>query len=63
MPDASLWREVSDLGFTSGYSTVTDFLRTVRPPTDPAVFERRFETPPGCQAHVDLAHFRVSFED
>jgi transposase len=27
-----LWREVRDLGFAGGYSTVTDFLRAVRPP-------------------------------
>ncbi len=57
-----LWREVRDLGFVGGYSTVTDFLRTIRPPATPA-FERRFETPPGRQAQVDFAHFRVRFED
>jgi transposase len=57
-----LWREVRDLGFAGGYSTVTDFLRTVRPPATPA-FERRFETPPGRQAQVDFAHFKVRFED
>ena len=57
-----LWREVRNLGFVGGYSTVTDFLRTVRPPAAPA-FERRFETPPGRQAQVDFAHFRVRFED
>src|SRR5919112_2308230 len=57
-----LWREVRELGFTGGYSTVTDFLRTVRPPAEPP-FERRFETPPGRQAQVDFAHFRVRFED
>ncbi|TPG37955.1 IS21 family transposase [Roseomonas nepalensis] len=57
-----LWREVRDLGFAGGYSTVTDFLRTVRPPATPG-FERRFETPPGRQAQVDFAHFRVRFED
>ena len=27
-----LWREVRELGFAGGYSTVTEFLRTVRPP-------------------------------
>jgi transposase len=58
-----LWREVRDLGFAGGYSTVTDFLRTVRPPAEPAAFERRFETPPGRQAQVDFAHFKVRFED
>lgn len=58
-----LWREVRDLGFPGGYSTVTDFLRTVRPPAQPAAFERRFETPPGCQAQVDFAYFKLRFED
>jgi len=58
-----LWREIRDLGFTGGYATVTDFLRTVRPPAEPAAFERRFETPPGRQAQVDFAHFKVRFED
>lgn len=58
-----LWREVRDLGFTGGYATVTDFLRTIRPPAEPAVFERRFETPPGRQAQVDFAYFKVRFED
>jgi transposase len=58
-----LWREIRDLGFTGGYATVTDFLRTVRPPAEPATFERRFETPPGRQAQVDFAHFKVRFED
>jgi transposase len=58
-----LWREIRELGFTGGYATVTDFLRTVRPPVEPAAFERRFETPPGRQAQVDFAHFRVRFEE
>jgi transposase len=58
-----LWREIRDIGFTGGYATVTDFLRTVRPPAEPATFERRFETPPGRQAQVDFAHFKVRFED
>jgi transposase len=57
-----LWREVRDLGFPGGYSTITDFLRTVRPAPEP-VFERRFETPPGRQAQVDFAFFRVAFTD
>jgi transposase len=58
-----LWREIRELGFTGGYATVTDFLRTVRPPVEPVAFERRFETPPGRQAQVDFAHFRVRFEE
>jgi transposase len=56
-----LWRELRDLGFSGGYTTVTDFLREVRPASAP-VFERRFETPPGRQAQVDFAFFRVRFD-
>lgn len=64
-PDLSgsrLWRELREQGFTGGYATVTDFLRTIRPATSPAPFERRFETPPGRQAQADFAFFRVRFE-
>ena len=55
-----LWREVRDLGFTGDYTTVTGFLRDVRPAATPA-FERRFETAPGRQAQVDFAQFRTEF--
>jgi transposase len=57
-----LYRELRDRGFTGGYTTVTDFLRQLRPAIPP-VFERRFETPPGQQAQVDFAHFQVTFTD
>ncbi len=57
-----LLREIREFGYTGCYSVVTDFLRTVRPPRQP-VFERRFETPPGRQAQVDFAQFRVTFTD
>src|SRR5829696_4307064 len=57
-----LWREIRELGFEGGYSTVTEFLRAVRP-APPRVFERRFETPPGRQAQVDFAFFKTRFED
>ena len=57
-----LWREVRDLGFSGDYTTVTGFLRDVRPAAAP-VFEWRFETPPGRQAQVDFAHFRTEFAD
>jgi transposase len=57
-----LYREIRDLGYAGGYTGVKDFLRTVRP-REPAGFERRFETPPGRQAQVDFAQFRVSFTD
>lgn len=63
-PDLSgsrLLREIRDLGFTGGYSMVTDYLRQVRPSAD-QVFEQRFETPAGKQAQVDFAQFKVSFQ-
>ena len=57
-----LQREVRDLGYDGGYTTITDFLRTVRPPAT-LPFEVRFETPPGRQAQVDFAQFQVIFAD
>ena len=54
-----LWREVKELGYAGGYTAVTDYLRQVRP-REPALFEVRFETPPGHQAQVDFAPFRVT---
>ena len=64
-PDLSgkrLLREIREFGYDGCYSVVTDFLRTVRP-AKPKPFERRFETPPGRQAQVDFAEFRVEFDD
>lgn len=58
-----LWRELRELGFTGGYSTITEFLRGVRPPGNDGAFERRFETPPGRQAQVDFAFFKTRFTD
>jgi transposase len=63
-PDLSgkrLLREIRDLGYEGCYSVVTDFLRTARP-AKPKPFERRFETPPGRQAQVDFAEFKVEFD-
>jgi transposase len=57
-----LHRELRELGYTGGYSILTDFLREIRP-IEPAPFEVRFETPPGRQAQVDFAHFRTVFTD
>lgn len=57
-----LWREIAELGYAGGYSTLTDFLREARPPARTG-FERRFETPPGKQAQADFAQFKVAFED
>jgi transposase len=57
-----LHRELRERGYRGGYTAVTDFLRTVRPPPA-AAFERRFETPPGQQAQVDFAYFQAEFSD
>ena len=57
-----LWRESRDLGFSGDCTTVTGFLRDVRPAAPP-VFERRFETVPGRQAQVGFAQFRTEFAD
>ena len=57
-----MWRELKELGYTGGYTAVTDYLREVRP-REPAPFELRFETPAGHQAQVDFAQFHVAFTD
>ena len=57
-----LHRELRDLGYSGGYTILTDLLRELRP-AEVASFEVRFETPPGRQAQVDFAHFRTVFTD
>lgn len=57
-----LLREIQERGYTGSYTSLKDYLRTVRPKAA-AAFERRFETPPGRQAQVDFAQFRTRFED
>ncbi|HTK34460.1 MAG TPA: IS21 family transposase, partial [Caulobacteraceae bacterium] len=57
-----LLRELRELGYSGGYTMVTDFLRDVRPAADPR-FEVRFETAPGEQGQVDFAQFQVVFTD
>jgi transposase len=59
---ARLLRELEELGYTDGYTAVTNFLRNVRPTADPR-FEVRFETAPGKRGQVDFAQFRVIFTD
>jgi transposase len=53
-----LFEEVRAAGYPGGYSQVKEYVREVRPgpPADPVV---RFETPPGLQAQVDFAEFRL----
>jgi len=57
-----LHRELRDLGYSGGYTILTDLLRENRP-NEVSSFEVRFETPPGRQAQVDFAHFRTVFTD
>jgi transposase len=57
-----LFREIKDLGYSGGYTALTDFLRDIRPPSEQG-FEVRFETPPGEQAQVDFAQFHLVFTD
>ena len=57
-----LLREIRALGYTGGYTAVTDYLRSIRPDLPPE-FERRFETEAGQQAQVDFAEFTLEFTD
>ena len=56
-----LLREICERGYTGGYSTVRDTARALRPAGGGSPFAVRFETPPGQQAQVDFAQFRVRF--
>jgi transposase len=56
-----LLREISERGYIGGYSTVRDTVRALRPVGGGSPFAVRFETPPGQQAQVDFAQFRVRF--
>lgn len=53
-----LFAEIRAAGYTGGYTQLKEYVRQVRPtpPPDPVV---RFETPPGQQAQVDFAEFRL----
>lgn len=53
-----LFDEIRAAGYAGGYTQVKEYVREVRPmpPRDPVV---RFETPPGLQAQVDFAEFRL----
>jgi len=64
-PDLSgkrLLREITAMGYSGGYTAVTDYLRANRPARIKP-FERHFETPAGRQAQVDFAQFRVEFTE
>jgi len=62
LSNARLLREIRALGYPGGKTMLGDFVRQIRPPSAP-LFEVRFETPPGEQAQVDFAHFKVVFDD
>jgi len=52
-----LLEEIKAAGYLGGYTQLKEYVRHVRPVVeDPVV---RFETPPGHQAQVDFAHFRL----
>jgi transposase len=53
-----LFDEVRAAGYAGGYTQIKEYVRRVRPapPPDPVV---RFEKPPGYQAQVDFAEFRL----
>jgi transposase len=55
-----LLREIRELGYRGGRTSIADVVREVRPRLPS--FELRFETPPGRQAQVDFAYFDVVFD-
>lgn len=59
---ARLLREVQDLGYRGSYTILRERVRDLRPP-ELHGYEHRFETPPGQQAQVDFAYFRLAFTE
>jgi transposase len=53
-----LFDEIRAAGYAGGYTQVKDYVREVRPRPAPEPVVR-FETPPGHQAQVDFAEFRL----
>jgi transposase len=53
-----LFEEIKAAGYPGGYTQLKEYVREVRPrpPEEPVV---RFETPPGRQAQVDFADFKL----
>ena len=53
-----IYEELRSAGYAGGYTQVKQYVRAARPrpAIEPVV---RFETPPGHQAQVDFAHFRL----
>ncbi|MEM9294156.1 MAG: IS21 family transposase [Acidobacteriota bacterium] len=53
-----LFEEIQKSGYEGGYTQVKEYVRTVRPRAQVQPVQR-FETPPGHQAQVDFARFRL----
>ena len=55
-----LLSEINALGYKGKYTTLKNFIRSIRPKS-PITIEQRFEVHPGQQAQVDFATFKTSF--
>lgn len=55
-----LRREIRDMGYKGAYSSLTEYLRKLRPSV-PRIYERRFEAGAGVQEQVDFAKFQTVF--
>jgi transposase len=55
-----LFSEITILGYKGKYTTLKNFIRSIRPKA-PFTIEQRFEVYPGQQAQVDFATFKTSF--
>ena len=52
-----LLEEIRAAGYAGGYTQLKEFVRTIRPRVEEPII--RFETPPGHQAQVDFADFKL----
>jgi transposase len=52
-----LLEEIRAAGYTGGYTQLKEYVRTIRPRHEEPIV--RFETPPGHQAQVDFADFKL----
>ena len=57
LPATVLLREIRERGYDGGYTQLTDYLRTIKPPAPPEPVIR-FETEPGKQLQIDFVVFR-----
>lgn len=55
-----VFSEISALGYKGKYTTLKNFIRSIRSKA-PLTIEQRFEVHPGQQAQVDFAIFKTSF--